>query len=53
MRSRAEPARFFEGTKLVEPGIVSIESWRPDSAEQGRPTPADINCYGAVGRIGG
>jgi len=51
VRSRDELARFFEKTDLVDPGIVSIESWRPDSPEQTRPTPADINCYGAVGKI--
>ena len=27
-------ARFFEGTDLVEPGLVRAEQWRPD-------TPAD------------
>ena len=52
VRSRAGLARFFEGTELVDPGIVSIESWRPETPEALRPTPADINCYGAVGRIG-
>jgi hypothetical protein len=52
VRSQAELARFFDGTQLVAPGIVSIESWRPDTAEPDRPAPAEINCYGAVGRIG-
>lgn len=30
-RSRGEVARFFEGTDLVEPGLVRIEEWRPDT----------------------
>jgi len=30
-RSREQVARFFEGTDLVEPGIVPAEAWRPDS----------------------
>jgi hypothetical protein len=51
VRSRVELARFFAGMDLVEPGIASIESWRPDSPEDTRPTPSDINCYGAVGRV--
>jgi hypothetical protein len=51
VRSRVELARFFAGLDLVEPGIASIESWRPDSPEATRPAPVDINCYGAVGRI--
>jgi O-methyltransferase involved in polyketide biosynthesis len=29
-RSRAEVARFFEGLELVEPGLVSIDDWRPE-----------------------
>jgi hypothetical protein len=33
-RSREQVARFFEGTNLVEPGLVRAEQWRPD-------TPAD------------
>jgi len=31
-RSREEVARFFEGTDLVEPGLVRLEEWRPDTA---------------------
>jgi hypothetical protein len=31
-RSREEVARFFEGTDLVEPGLVRLEQWRPDTA---------------------
>ena len=30
-RSRAEVARFFEGLELVEPGLVRVPEWRPDS----------------------
>jgi hypothetical protein len=51
VRSRNEVARFFEKTELVEPGVVSIESWRPEDDEQTRPTEGEINCYGALGRI--
>jgi hypothetical protein len=29
-RSREQVARFFEGTELVEPGLVRVEEWRPD-----------------------
>ena len=35
MRSRAEILRFFDGFDLVEPGLVYIPQWRPDS-------PADV-----------
>jgi SAM-dependent methyltransferase len=35
IRSRAEILRFFDGFDLVDPGLVSIPLWRPDS-------PADV-----------
>jgi hypothetical protein len=30
LRDREEIGRFFEGTELLEPGVVFIPSWRPD-----------------------
>jgi SAM-dependent methyltransferase len=30
-RSRDQVARFFAGTDLVEPGLVRVEEWRPDT----------------------
>lgn len=47
-RSRAEVEDFFAGLELVEPGVVPILGWRPDSD-----TSTDVNSvYGwaAVGR---
>jgi hypothetical protein len=46
-RSREQLARFFEGTDLVEPGLVRVEEWRPDpgSGDTGRSP-----LWGAVGR---
>jgi hypothetical protein len=35
MRSRADILRFFDGFELVDPGLVYIPQWRPDS-------PADV-----------
>jgi hypothetical protein len=35
MRSRAEILRFFDGFELLDPGLVYIPQWRPDS-------PADV-----------
>jgi hypothetical protein len=29
-RTRAEMERFFEGMRLVAPGVVRVEEWRPD-----------------------
>jgi SAM-dependent methyltransferase len=31
-RSRAEVERFFAGFELVEPGVVTVDQWRPESA---------------------
>lgn len=31
MRTREEVARFFEGYEMVEPGLVSMPNWRPDT----------------------
>jgi hypothetical protein len=31
-RSRSEVARFFDGTDLVEPGLVRVEEWHPEPA---------------------
>jgi len=36
-RSREQVARFFEGTELVDPGLVPVEEWRPGPGQaQGR-----------------
>jgi S-adenosyl methyltransferase len=32
-RSHAEVSRFFDGLDLVEPGVVALPNWRPDTAD--------------------
>jgi S-adenosyl methyltransferase len=32
-RSHAEVLRFFDGLDLVDPGVVALPNWRPDSAD--------------------
>jgi hypothetical protein len=34
-RTRGQVARFFEGTDLVEPGLVRVEEWRPEPGGAG------------------
>ena len=34
-RDREQVARFFEGTDLVEPGLVRVEEWRPEPGTGG------------------
>lgn len=43
VRSRAQIMRFFDGFELVEPGLVFIPEWRPDSPAD---VPADPREYG-------
>ena len=46
LRTRAEFARFFDGLELVEPGVVPVDEWRPDTP----PTGTFIAHYAAVAR---
>jgi O-methyltransferase involved in polyketide biosynthesis len=45
LRSRTDFARFLDGLDLVEPGVVSAPTWRPDGPD---PEPLDVVC--GVGR---
>lgn len=46
-RSRAEVARFFDGLALIEPGVVLVQRWRPDSKMEAEQKSA---MWGGVGR---
>jgi hypothetical protein len=47
MRDRAAVARFFDGTDLVDPGLVRVEEWRPDPGTAGQ----QRSClWGGAGR---
>jgi S-adenosyl methyltransferase len=46
-RREAEVAAFFSGLDLVEPGLVNVPRWRPDSEEE-RNSPAAL--WGGVAR---
>ena len=46
-RSREQLAPFFDGTDLVEPGLVRVEEWRPDP---GTVTTERSTLWGAAGR---
>ncbi|MEU2436195.1 SAM-dependent methyltransferase [Streptomyces rubradiris] len=49
MRSRDEVARFFEGYDMVEPGLVQMPHWRPDSAPEDE-DPYAFSGFAGVGR---
>jgi trans-aconitate methyltransferase len=50
-RGQKEFARFFDGMRLVEPGIVALPDWRSETPPAERPTAADTGFYAAVARI--
>ncbi|HBF85181.1 MAG TPA: hypothetical protein DD420_36215 [Streptomyces sp.] len=51
MRSRAETSRFFEGYEMVEPGLVSMPDWRPESPEaRAQEDPYAFSGFAGVGR---
>jgi SAM-dependent methyltransferase len=49
MRSRAEIARFFEGYDMVEPGLVPMPHWRPETAPEDE-DPYAFSGFAGVGR---
>jgi S-adenosyl methyltransferase len=48
LRSPEQIGRCFEGLEMMDPGLVSVTQWRPDTAEVGQTGP--IGAYGAVAR---
>ncbi|MEU2926730.1 SAM-dependent methyltransferase [Streptomyces sp. NPDC007251] len=48
LRSRDQVERFFDGFELVEPGLVQVPFWRPDTTPPAGSE--EIGFYGAVGR---
>ncbi|MFD4525867.1 SAM-dependent methyltransferase [Streptomyces sp. NPDC058470] len=49
MRSREDVARFFEGYDMVEPGLVPMPKWRPDTAPEDE-DPYSFSGFAGVGR---
>jgi S-adenosyl methyltransferase len=35
-RTQAEVSRFFDGLELIDPGVVAVQNWRPDSEIEAR-----------------
>ncbi|MGH3921559.1 MAG: SAM-dependent methyltransferase, partial [Pseudonocardiaceae bacterium] len=48
LRSPEQIGQCFQGLEMVDPGLVSITQWRPDTVEVGNVEP--IDTYGAVAR---
>jgi hypothetical protein len=49
-RSDDEILRLFEGFELLEPGLVDVRQWRPDSAEDASGEAREWVMVGGVGR---
>ncbi|MFF9349141.1 SAM-dependent methyltransferase [Streptomyces sp. NPDC014734] len=51
MRSKDEVARFFEGYETVEPGLVPMPNWRPDTpTAPAQEDPFAFSGFAGVGR---
>lgn len=50
LRSREEILRFFDGFELVDPGLVHIPQWRPDSPAAAPGDPGTFWGLAGVGR---
>ncbi|MFE9426525.1 SAM-dependent methyltransferase [Kitasatospora sp. NPDC006697] len=49
MRGRAEIARFFDGWQLLDPGLVAVQRWRPDTPPSSV-SDAEVSGFAAVAR---
>jgi hypothetical protein len=47
-RTKDQLARFFDGLDLLEPGLVSMSRWRPETIRSGEPP--EVAGYSALGR---
>jgi hypothetical protein len=47
-RSPQQIGQCFDGLEMMDPGLVSITQWRPNTADVGKVDP--IDAYGAVAR---
>ena len=53
VRSHAEIEQFFAGLDLIDPGVVSLPRWRPDSTDIGQAgmaSDAAVSVYGGLAR---
>jgi hypothetical protein len=50
LRPREEILRFFDGFDLVDPGLVYVPLWRPDSPADVPGDPSPFQCLVGVGR---
>ncbi|MGW5234918.1 SAM-dependent methyltransferase [Streptomyces nodosus] len=51
VRRQSDVAAWFEGMELLEPGLVEVSTWRPDSEVAPRQLTQEWIEFGGVGRI--
>ncbi|GAA4002896.1 SAM-dependent methyltransferase [Allokutzneria multivorans] len=49
MRSAAEITGFFDGFRMVDPGLVYLSEWRPDSPDEEWERPERLSGYAGLG----
>ncbi|MGP4029521.1 SAM-dependent methyltransferase [Actinomadura sp. 3N407] len=47
LRTPEQIERFFDGLEILEPGVVPVTHWRPDTSGE---EPEAVDAFGAVGR---
>ncbi|WP_049565276.1 SAM-dependent methyltransferase [Nonomuraea sp. SBT364] len=50
-RTRADMAAWLDGLELLDPGIVSIQGWRPEDDFDPIPDPTEPGVFGMVARV--
>ena len=51
-RPKREVQALFDGFELVEPGVVRLPLWRPESPDDVDESAATMVSFGGVGRKG-
>ncbi|CAM5588438.1 SAM-dependent methyltransferase [Streptomyces aurantiogriseus] len=52
VREEKDVAEWFEGLEILEPGLVEVSTWRPDSEVTPRQLTQEWIEFGGVGRLG-
>lgn len=52
-RSRESISAYFTGLEFLEPGIVPVDEWKPDSPASLPPAPSGWRILGGIGKAGG
>ena len=52
LRTGEQISEYFDGLTMVEPGLVHLPLWRPESPDDVGPHPELTGAYGGVGSKG-